>query len=303
MNRHFLPRTTFAARSKPQRRNDDVIMRVGFIGYGNMADALARGFVNAGIVKWSELTMCNKSNVDRRASFSASGGTVVETAADVVKASDVVFLAVKPQYVRSVLVDVHRDANLEAASTLFVSVAAGVTLDTMESVWTDNGEKTPEIVRVMPNTPCLVGAAASGLCAGTTCVEKSRNVALALMSSVGMCKVINENQMSALTAVSGSGPAYVFILIEGLSDGGVRAGLPRDVATQLAAQTFYGAAKMVLETGKHPGELKDSVCSPGGTTIAGVHALEQAGVRQAMMNAVVAAAARGDELARASAGK
>jgi pyrroline-5-carboxylate reductase len=103
--------------------------------------------------------------------------------------------------------------------------------------------------------------------------------------------------------VSGSGPAYVFILIEGMSDGGVRAGLPRDVATQLAAQTFYGAAKMVLETGKHPGVLKDSVCSPGGTTIAAVHALEQAGVRQAMMNAVVAAAERGDELAKAAAGK
>ncbi len=191
----------------------------------------------------------------------------------------------------------------EAKDTLFVSVAAGVTLKTMESVWTEAGDQSPAMIRVMPNTPCLVGAAASGLCEGSTCTEAHRNSALALMSSVGICKVILENQMSALTGVSGSGPAYVFILIEGMSDGGVRAGLPRDVATQLAAQTFYGAAKMVLETGKHPGVLKDSVCSPGGTTIAAVHALEQAGVRQAMMNAVVAAAERGDELAKAAAGK
>ena len=123
---------------------------------------------------------------------------------------------------------------------------------------------------------------------------------MALMSAVGVCKVIMESQMSALTGVSGSGPAYIFILIEAMADGGVRAGLPRDVALELAAQTFYGAAKMVLETKEHPGVLKDRVCSPGGTTITAVHALEQAGARQAMMNAVVAAAKRGDELAKSA---
>ena len=278
-------------------------MRVGFIGYGNMADALASGFVNAGIVSWGDLTMCNKSNVERRESLTSRGGSVVLSAADVVKSSEIVFLAVKPPYIKSVLEEVYANCKEEAKDTLFVSVAAGVTLKTMESVWTEAGDQSPAMIRVMPNTPCLVGAAASGLCEGSTCTEAHRNSALALMSSVGICKVILENQMSALTGVSGSGPAYVFILIEGMSDGGVRAGLPRDVATQLAAQTFYGAAKMVLETGKHPGVLKDSVCSPGGTTIAAVHALEQAGVRQAMMNAVVAAAERGDELAKAAAGK
>ena len=152
----------------------------------------------------------------------------------------------------------------------------------------------------MPNTPCLVGAAASGLCVGSTCTEDDRNKTLALMSAVGVCKVIMESQMSALTGVSGSGPAYIFILIEAMADGGVRAGLPRDVALELAAQTFYGAAKMVLETKEHPGVLKDRVCSPGGTTITAVHALEQAGARQAMMNAVVAAAKRGDELAKSA---
>lgn len=276
-------------------------MRVGFVGYGNMADAMGSGFVAAGIVAFSDLTMCNKSNVERRESFAARGGNVVENAVAVTQSCDVIFLAVKPPYIKSVLEEIHAGcAASELESKTFVSVAAGVTLGTMESVWKDRGEVPPAIVRVMPNTPCLVGAAASGLCVGSACSEEDRNKALALMSSVGVCKVILESQMSALTGVSGSGPAYVFVLIEGLADGGVRAGLPRDVSLQLAAQTFYGAAKMVLETGEHPGVLKDRVCSPGGTTIAAVHELEKAGVRQAMMNAAVAAANRGDELAKAA---
>ena len=288
-------------------------MRVGFIGYGNMADALASGFVGADVVKFADLTMCNKSNVERRESFRARGGTVVESARDVTEKSDVIFLAVKPPYIKSVLDEVRREISEEALqSKVFVSVAAGVTLEAMEGVWTTQPleamegvwmtqkpyQNPPAIVRVMPNTPCLVGAAASGICKGSRCSEESLHRALALMSTVGVCKVIMESQMSALTGVSGSGPAYVFVLIEAMADGGVRAGLPRDVALELAAQTFYGASKMVLETGEHPGVLKDKVCSPGGTTIAAVHALEQAGVRAAMMNAVLAAANRGDELAK-----
>ena len=276
-------------------------MRVGFIGYGNMADALASGFVGADVVKFADLTMCNKSNVERRESFRARGGTVVESARDVTEKSDVIFLAVKPPYITSVLDEVRREFSEEALqSKVFVSVAAGVTLEAMEGVWTTQKphQIPPAIVRVMPNTPCLVGAAASGICKGSRCSEESLHRALALMSTVGVCKVIMESQMSALTGVSGSGPAYVFVLIEAMADGGVRAGLPRDVALELAAQTFYGASKMVLETGEHPGVLKDKVCSPGGTTIAAVHALEQAGVRAAMMNAVLAAANRGDELAK-----
>ena len=278
-------------------------MRVGFIGYGNMADALASGFVGADVVKFADLTMCNKSNVERRESFRARGGTVVESARDVTEKSDVIFLAVKPPYITSVLDEVRREISAEALqSKVFVSVAAGVTLEAMEGVWTTQkpyeNQIPPAIVRVMPNTPCLVGAAASGICKGSRCSEESLHRALALMSTVGVCKVIMESQMSALTGVSGSGPAYVFVLIEAMADGGVLAGLPRDVALELAAQTFYGASKMVLETGEHPGVLKDKVCSPGGTTIAAVHALEQAGVRAAMMNAVLAAANRGDELAK-----
>ena len=274
-------------------------MRVGFIGYGNMADALACGFVSANMIKFTDLTMCNKSNVERREAFAKRGGVVAPDAVSVAKSSDVVFLAVKPPYIKSVLEEVYGGCDAdELKPKVFVSVAAGVTLDVMEGVWTSKNATPPPMVRVMPNTPCLVGAAASGLCVGSTCSDDDRNKALALMSAVGVCKVIMESQMSALTGVSGSGPAYIFILIEAMADGGVRAGLPRDVALQLAAQTFYGAAKMVLETGEHPGVLKDKVCSPGGTTITAVHELEKAGVRQAMMNAVVAAAARGDELAK-----
>ena len=196
-------------------------MRVGFIGYGNMADALACGFVSANMIKFTDLTMCNKSNVERREAFAKRGGVVAPDAVSVAKSSDVVFLAVKPPYIKSVLEEVYGGCDAdELKPKVFVSVAAGVTLDVMEGVWTSKNATPPPMVRVMPNTPCLVGAAASGLCVGSTCSDDDRNKALALMSAVGVCKVIMESQMSALTGVSGSGPAYIFILIEAMADGG-----------------------------------------------------------------------------------
>lgn len=154
------------------------------------------------------------------------------------------------------------------------------------------------VVRVMPNTPALVCAVAAGVAAGTAARPEDLDTVVSMLGTVGTAMAVEEGKLDAVTGLSGSGPAYGFLAIEALADGGVRAGLSRDVALKLAAQTMLGAAKMVLETGKHPGELKDQVCSPGGTTIAGVHALETNGFRVALIDAVMAASTRATELGK-----
>lgn len=209
----------------------------------------------------------------------------------VVAQSDVVFIAVKPQYVSLVLKEVRP---VMKAGTVIVSIAAGVTLESLK----DAAGEDAKIIRVMPNTPCLVGETASAMCLGGKADDADAEVVKKLFDAVGTIYRVDEKMFSAVTGLSGSGPAYIFVMIEALSDGGVKAGLPRDIATKLAAQTVLGSAKMVLETGKHPGVLKDMVTSPAGTTIAGVHELEKAGVRNAFINAVTGAAARSDELAK-----
>ncbi len=199
-------------------------------------------------------------------------------------------MAVKPQYVALVL----REARPHLRpSTVVVSIAAGVTLATLKEA----AGAEARLVRVMPNTPCLVGETAAAMCLGGAADDADADLVQTLFAAVGTIYRVDEKLLSAVTGLSGSGPAYVFVMIEALADGGVRAGLPRDVAQALAAQTVLGSAKMVLETGKHPGALKDMVCSPGGTTIAAVHELERAGVRAAFINAVQAATARADEMA------
>ena len=178
---------------------------------------------------------------------------------------------------------------------LLVSIAAGVTLNKLEA----GLPMKSRVIRVMPNTPALVGAAASGYALGTHATPEDGELAQQLLSAVGVAFSVKESLLDAVTGLSGSGPAYVFQIIEALSDGGVASGLPRDVATQLAAQTLLGAAKMVLETGQHPGALKDMVTSPGGTTIDGLHELEKGRVRAALMNAVRAATNKSKELGQA----
>ena len=179
-------------------------------------------------------------------------------------------------------------------ASLVVSIAAGVTLSTLQAATGADAR----IIRVMPNTPCLVGETAAAMCLNSKADDTDAEVVKTLFDAVGTIYRVDEKLLSAVTGLSGSGPAYIFVMIEALSDGGVKAGLPRDVAIKLAAQTVKGAAAMVLETGKHPGALKDMVTSPAGTTIAGVHELEKAGVRNAFINAVTGAAARADELAK-----
>ena len=176
-----------------------------------------------------------------------------------------------------------------------MSIVAGATLETLAQAL---GHQ--RVVRIMPNTPCQVGASASAFSCGEAATRADADTVSRLFSSVGKVFELRESLLDAVTGLSGSGPAFVCLVIEALADGGVRAGLPRDVAQTLAAQTVLGTARMVLETGRHPGQLKDDVASPGGTTIAGLHALERAGVRGGLMDAVLAAAERARELGRAN---
>lgn len=202
-------------------------------------------------------------------------------------ATDALIIAVKP----NVVSDVCKDILSVDSNAVIVSIAAGVTIQTLESHLPGR-----RVVRVMPNTPCLVGQAAAGFALGKEANDQDREVVNNIFGSVGLAMEVKEPLLDAVTGLSGSGPAYVFQFIEALSDGGVRSGLPRDVATKLAAQTVKGAAEMVLQTGKHPGMLKDAVTSPGGTTIAGVEALEKGGLRATTMSAVTAATKRSMQL-------
>jgi pyrroline-5-carboxylate reductase len=264
-------------------------MKTGFLGAGKMATALARGLVNAGLTTPDLLFASDPFEPARRTFAADTGGRIVEQNADVIAQAEVVFLAVKPGQVDEVLQSI-RSAWRPAC--LLVSIAAGIPLARLESGLPPGAR----VVRVMPNTPALVGQSASAFARGTKAGPADSALAQKLLSAVGLALEIKESLIDAVTGLSGSGPAYVYQFIEALSDGGVAAGLPRDLATQLAAQTVLGAAKMVLETGQHPGALKDMVASPGGTTIEGLHQLEKGGMRAAVMNAVRAAAARSKEL-------
>jgi pyrroline-5-carboxylate reductase len=264
-------------------------IRVGFIGSGRMATALARGLISSGFVMADDVVASDVFPAARESFHAETGARTVETNADVIADSDVLFLAVKPQQMRNVLDGI---SSLLDARHLVISIAAGLPLSFYEAKL----GTSRRIIRVMPNTPCLVGETAAGFSAGSSATAQDSKLVASLLGTVGLAVQVDEKLLDAVTGLSGSGPAYVYQMIEALSDGGVRVGLPRDVATKLAAQTVLGAAKMVLETGQHPGALKDAVTSPGGTTIAGIHALERGGLRATLMNAVEAATHRSKEL-------
>lgn len=260
------------------------------MGSGQMAEALARGLIAKGVVT-ADRMCCSDPSQGRKELFNSLGVASYETNIEVVRNADVLFIAVKPQYVSVVLKEARP---LLGPNHTIVSIAAGVTVDKMiEAAGPD-----AKVVRVMPNTPCLVGETAAAMCLGGKADATDEQIVRQLFEAVGKIYTVDEKLLAAVTGLSGSGPAYVFIMIEALADGGVAAGLPRDIALSLAAQTVLGSAKMVVETGKHPGALKDQVTSPGGTTIAGVHELEKAGTRAAFMNAVVAATNRANELSK-----
>ena len=262
---------------------------IGFIGAGQMATALGQGFVRAGLTEGSRLLAADPV-ADATARFAeATGASVAPSNVDLVNKADVVFLAVKPQQMAAVLEEIR---SAVTAKTLVVSIAAGVPIAKMTAAL---GDQT-RLVRVMPNTPCLVGRGACGFCLGAAATESDATLVKDLLSAVGIAFQVPEKLMDTVTGLSGSGPAYVYTIIEALSDGGVRMGLPRNISTALAAQTVAGAAEMVLATGEHTGTLKDRVTSPGGTTIAGIQVLEEGGLRAALMAAVEAATERSIEL-------
>jgi pyrroline-5-carboxylate reductase len=265
-----------------------ISQRVGFIGAGRMARALAGGLAHAGLVKPEQIIAADPDAGARQQLLNQTPGSKgAKSNRELVEQSDVVVLAVKPQQLAAATVDL---ASV-AAGKLVVSILAGVRLAKLAAALPG-----ARLVRVMPNTPALVGQGASAYALGPNASTADGELVDALLSAVGRAFRVDENLLDAVTGLSGSGPAFVYVAIEALADGGVRMGLPRDIALALAAQTVKGAAEMVLATGDHPAVLKDRVASPGGTTIAGLQELENGGLRATLIAAVEAATHRSTEL-------
>jgi pyrroline-5-carboxylate reductase len=263
-------------------------MNVGFIGAGKMAEALISGILKNGVCTPERIIAADISPERLEYMKSTFGIRTTEKNQEAAKEADCLFIAVKPY----LAVEAVREVAHELSGVLVVSIAAGVTLAILEEA----AGKDVAVIRVMPNTPALVGCGMAALAAGTHASDTAVERAKKIMEAVGEAVVVDEDKMDAVTAVSGSGPAYIYLVIEAMADGGVRAGLPRDVALRLAAKTAMGAAHMVLETGEHPGRLKDNVASPGGTTIEAMAALEKSGVRGAFIEAIEAACRRAKEM-------
>lgn len=264
--------------------------QIVFIGGGAIAEALIRGILQAKLVLPAQITVADISS-ERLAYLNRS--FAVATALDSSQAArqaDILFLTVKPQVIAGVMETI---APVVPTTATVVSVAAGVTLDTVQN-------KLPGIpvIRVMPNTPVAVGEGMSAMALGKYATPECSEPVAKVFAAVGQVITVSEEALDAVTGLSGSGPAYAFVLIDALADAGVRVGLTRQAAILLAAQTLLGAAKMVIETQEHPAKLRDMVTSPGGTTIAGVHVLEQRGVRAAMIDAVIAATNRSREMGK-----
>ena len=254
-----------------------------------MAAALARGWLAAGLVTPGTCKASDPVPAARARFQEQTGCPTTADNREVATTSDVLVLAVKPQTMPGLLNEIR---NSVTERHLVISIAAGITLKQLADGLCANRR----LARVMPNTPCLVGESAAGFAVGPGARPEDAALVERLFNAVGKAFALPEPLLDAVTGMSGSGPAFVYVMIEALADGGVRMGLPRDAALTLAAQTVFGSARMVLETKQHPAVLKDAVASPGGTTIAGLHALERGGFRAAIMDAVEAATKRSAEL-------
>ncbi len=258
-------------------------MKIGFIGAGNMAQAIIGGILRNGIAKKEEIiasAATNKTITKVAAEFG------IKTTLDNRKTAlaDLLFLAVKPVYYKQVIDEI-KDVKAKE-SQIIITIAAGKSIEWVENAF--GGSR--KIIRTMPNTPALVGEGITAVCPGSNITDKELENVLGLLGSFGKAEVIKESLMDAVIATSGSSPAYVFMFIEAMADAAVAEGMPRAQAYQFAAQSVLGSAKMVLETGKHPGELKDMVCSPAGTTIEAVRILEKTGFRSSIMECMKACA-------------
>ncbi|MDE2039634.1 MAG: pyrroline-5-carboxylate reductase [Elusimicrobia bacterium] len=265
--------------------------KIAVIGAGHMGRALIGGMLRGKLTSPKNIVATRRDEEALAALRRQFGVHAVNDNAKAVAGADVVILAVKPQASKAVLGEIAAAARTEQ---LFISVMAGVTTATINALL----KVSCPVVRAMPNTPCLVDAGATAICAGRHAGGAQLELAGAIFRSVGVCVVLPEQAMDAVTGLSGSGPVYLYMVIEAMIDGGVKMGLPRAVAATLAAQTVFGAAKLVIETGKHPAILKDEVTTPGGTAINAIHTLEARGLRSVLIDAVVTATQRSQELAK-----
>jgi pyrroline-5-carboxylate reductase len=281
------------ARQNGIRRSEMLKEKIGVVGAGKIGAAIVRGVIRAGLVTKDQVMASDVSDPLRGAIAKQLDVKVTPDNGALCDFAEIVILAVKPQIVDPVAKEISKKLG---KTKLLVSVAAGVPIARIEA----NLEKGARVVRVMPNIPCVVGAGAAGFAGGTNSTAADLEKVGAILNSFGVGMPVEEKYLDAVTGLSGSGPAYVFLFMEALADGGVQVGLARDVALKLAMQTVYGAAKMALEGSKHLGELKDEVTSPGGTTIAGLYAMEQKGFHATVMDAVVNATRRSQELGKGS---
>ena len=265
-------------------------MKLGFIGLGNMASAMIGGMLKKGLVSSENIIGSDVSEMGRAKAAEQFGIETGEDNKKVAAEADILFFAIKPIFLPQVLAEI---ADAVKENTVIVSIVAGKSIDFIKQ---GMGGKERKIVRCMPNTPALVGEGCTGVCASESVTKEELDQVLSLLQSFGVAQEVPERLMDAVVAVSGSAPAYVFLFIEAMADAAVAEGMPRNQAYTFAAQAVLGSAKMVLETGKHPGELKDMVCSPGGTTIDAVKVLEQKGFRAAVMEAMEACAEKSRNL-------
>jgi pyrroline-5-carboxylate reductase len=264
---------------------------IGFVGAGNMAEAMIRGLLRGKVFAPGQV-MASAPREERRRELSDKYGIHATANNSEAAGQSMVVLSVKPQILDKVLLEVSDSVRADA---LVISIAAGVPVAAIQSKL----KSGTRVVRAMPNTPALVDAGATAIARGEHAQEADLEDAKRIFDAVGVTVVLDESLLDAVTGLSGSGPAYVFLILEALSDAGVKVGLSRRTAQLLAAQTLLGSAKLLLETNEHPGRLKDMVTSPGGTAITGLHTLEHGGVRTTLMNAVEAATRRSRELGEA----
>ncbi|XP_065353546.1 pyrroline-5-carboxylate reductase 1, mitochondrial [Cloeon dipterum] len=262
------------------------MLKIGFLGSGKMAQALAKGFIASGLTKGEHL-IASSPPADQKFlnEFKSFGGKTTHDNKEVAENSEILILAVKPFAVTSVLDSIKSNFS---NSHLLISIAMGIKIDTMEKCLPGKSR----VMRAMPNTPAAVGAGASVICGGSHARPEDVMVTERLMTAVGTCRTAPESSFDAVTALSGSGPAYILAMIEALSDGGVKMGLPRDLATQLAIQTTLGAATMAKSSAEHLAVLREAVTSPAGSTAAGLHVLEKGGIKGCIASAVEAATER-----------
>ncbi|MFQ5454921.1 MAG: pyrroline-5-carboxylate reductase [Nitrospirota bacterium] len=265
--------------------------RIALLGAGNMGEALIKGILNANLYKSESVSVYDSSPERRDYVKESYSVNISKDNRDAVSNADIVILAVKPQVIGGVIDDIR---DVIGRERVIISIAAGISIS---RIFTFFGKKV-KVIRVMPNAPALIRAGMSAISLSNEVSSEEASIVKEIFESIGRVVVLEEKYMDAVTGLSGSGPAYIFMVINSLADGGVKMGLSRDTALLLSAQTVLGAARMVLETKEHPERLKELVTSPGGTTIAGIHKLEEKGIRDAMISAVAAAAERSEELGR-----